>query len=313
MAITYKAGNRLVSTGVGWYIDNTNYDSKKMSVATQTTYEVGNGFSSDGTKFYQAGDSSSNRYIWQYTLSTAWDISTGSYASKNFNFTTQESDMRGFKFKTDGTKVYIVGAGNNTVFQYSLSTAWDISTASYENKSFSHATQGTNGLDVDFSSDGTKMYVASNSQNKVFQYTLSTAWDVSTASYASKEFAATGVTGGYVYGAKLSSDGTKIYVLNNGAKMAQYTLTTAWDISTATYTSFHDFGNQNPSINNPYFSFKSDDGLKIYVSGNDRVYQYTTPYPEYPTADGTNENGSTIIDTWSGKEYILNYGAWIEK
>ena len=93
--------------------------------------------------------------------------------------------------------------------------------------------------------------------------------------------------------------------------MAQYTLTTAWYISNATYTSFHDFGNQNPSINNPYFSFKSDDGLKIYVSGNDNVYQYSTPYPESPPADVT--NGSTIIDTWSGKERILNYGAWIEK
>ena len=32
-----------------------------------------------------------------------------------------------------------------------------------------------------------------------------------------------------------------------------------------------------------------------------------------PTADGTNENGSTFIETDTGKEYILQYGAWIEK
>lgn len=31
-----------------------------------------------------------------------------------------------------------------------------------------------------------------------------------------------------------------------------------------------------------------------------------------PTADGTNENGSTFIETDTGKEHILNYGAWAE-
>ena len=32
-----------------------------------------------------------------------------------------------------------------------------------------------------------------------------------------------------------------------------------------------------------------------------------------PTADGTNENGSTFIESDTGKEHILNYGAWTEK
>jgi hypothetical protein len=32
-----------------------------------------------------------------------------------------------------------------------------------------------------------------------------------------------------------------------------------------------------------------------------------------PTADGKHINGSTFIETDTGKEYILNYGAWTEK
>ena len=42
-----------------------------------------------------------------------------------------------------------------------------------------------NPVGVAFSSDGTKMYIMDNSNLAVYQYTLSTAWNVSTASYAS--------------------------------------------------------------------------------------------------------------------------------
>ena len=56
------------------------------------------------------------------------------------------------------------------VYQYSLSTAWDISTASYDSISFSVSSESTQPVSVRFKSDGSKMYVLDVSNNSVFQY-----------------------------------------------------------------------------------------------------------------------------------------------
>ena len=45
---------------------------------------------------------------------------------------------------------------------------------------------------VTFSSDGTKMYIMDNVNLVVYQYTLSTAWNVSTAVYASLSISISG-------------------------------------------------------------------------------------------------------------------------
>ena len=57
----------------------------------------------------------------------------------------------------------------------------DISTASYDFVSFSVSSQDTNPTGITFSSDGLRMFMIGNSSNSVHQYTLATAWDLSTA------------------------------------------------------------------------------------------------------------------------------------
>jgi len=99
-------------------------------------------FSSDGTKAYVSD--SFNKAVYQYTLSTAWDISSGSYASKSLSVSTEDSSPRGLTFSADGTAAYIVGGTNDTIFQYTLSTAWDVSSGSYTSKSLSVTSQETN-------------------------------------------------------------------------------------------------------------------------------------------------------------------------
>jgi len=91
-------------------------------------------------------------------------------------------------FKPDGTKMFVIGSAYDTVFQYSLGTVWDVSTASYDSKSFDVYSQDSRPTGVFFKPDGTKMFVIGPVNDKVFQYSLGTAWDVSTASYDSKSF-----------------------------------------------------------------------------------------------------------------------------
>jgi hypothetical protein len=84
----------------------------------------------------------------------------------------------GLTFKPDGTKMYVTTL-NSLMFQYSLSTAWDITTATYDSVSASILTNSTG---VRFKSDGTRCYIVDYG-GSVDEYLLSTAWDISTLSY----------------------------------------------------------------------------------------------------------------------------------
>jgi hypothetical protein len=77
--------------------------------------------------------------------------------------------------------MYVVGTVNDTVFQYALSTAWDVSTASYGGVFYSFAAQETSPQQVNLSDDGLKMWMLGATGDDIWEYNLGTAWDVSTA------------------------------------------------------------------------------------------------------------------------------------
>jgi len=103
---------------------------------------------------------------------STWNISTAVYASLSVSVSGQASNPYGVTFSSDGTKMYIVDYNSQTVYQYTLSTAWNVSTASYASLSKSVSAQASNPWGVAFSSDGTKMYIMDNGSETVYQYTM---------------------------------------------------------------------------------------------------------------------------------------------
>ena len=77
--------------------------------------------------------------LWTYTarmdLLNGYDISATAYDSVSYSASAQTGAYgRSVAFKTDGTKMYVNSNASSTavVYQYSLSTPWDVSTASYD-------------------------------------------------------------------------------------------------------------------------------------------------------------------------------------
>ena len=138
-----------------------------LSVSAQETAPNDLFFKPDGTKVYIVGSSD---YVVEYSLSTAWDMSTASFV-QNFYVGSEETTPTGLSFKDDGTKMYVIGSTTDTVYQYTLGTAWNVSTASLD-QSFSIASQTTSPADVAFNDNGTKMFVISNSNSTIYEYTL---------------------------------------------------------------------------------------------------------------------------------------------
>ena len=156
--------------------------------------------------------------------SIPWDVSTATYANKFVSVNGQETSPRGLAFSSDGLSIYIVGTANNTVYQYTLSIAWDVSTATYASKSVSVSSQDSYTVGLAFSSDGLAMYVVGQVHYKIYQYTLSTAWDVSTASYASKSVSVSSQDTA-PYSPSFSSDGLAMYIVGDSHNtIYQYTI-----------------------------------------------------------------------------------------
>lgn len=260
----------------GFDLANASYDSKSFDVNTQQAVVEGMVFKDDGLVMYIVGTNPD--MIHQYTLSTAWDVSTASYANKSLAINAQDTNPKALQFKNDGTSVYIAGSGTDSVYQYNLTTAWDVSTGSYASKSMSINAQDLNPAGMFFKPDGTKVYVVGTTNDKVYQYALTTAWDISTGSYDSKSFSVSSQAD-YPRGVFFNTNGDEMYINANvypTANVFKYTLSTAWDVSTASYSSVS-FSTASEGFYPTDLFFKPD-GTKMYVSeeNNNKIYQYST-------------------------------------
>ena len=179
-----------------------------FSVGAQEGLPFGLFFKPDGTRMYVTGHSGDN--VYEYSLSSAWDISSASY-TQLFDVSSFEAGPAGIFFKPDGLRMYHVGFLGDEVNEYSLSTAWDISTASHV-QAFSLSSQDTGPTGIFFNPDGTKMWITGNGTNAVYEYALSTAWDVSSATYNSISFSVAGQTVGGTSALFFKDDGSKMYV-----------------------------------------------------------------------------------------------------
>ena len=124
-------------------------------------------------------------------MSTGWDLtSTVSYVG-NFSVSSQETLPTGVTFGDSGTKMYVTGRNNDSIYQYNLSSAYTI-TSGVSHAHTLDVSAGSivvpNGLinphGISISSDGTKIWVIDPGEDIIIQINLGTAYDLSTATYS---------------------------------------------------------------------------------------------------------------------------------
>ena len=131
-------------------------------------------FNGDGTKMYVVGVES---VLKQYTLSTGFDLSSTITGPVSVNLTDTDDDVFGLDFNNDGTKVFIAGNENDSIYSFTLSTGFDLSTFDVSSKvtldvgpspgpGYDHEPFG-----IEFSPDGTRMFVVGTADNGVDEYT----------------------------------------------------------------------------------------------------------------------------------------------
>ena len=219
------------------------------------------------------------RYPWMEYAFTLTNFSSSSYkwtqSAWFFSYIGQisvydnspySSSYYGLTFSSDGLTMYHCSWSH--VYVYTLSVAWDITTATY---SATYSTYESSTHGITFSTDGTKFYEINNfSPDKIHQYDLTTAWDLSTASHTQSLAAQDLVPQALCF----SADGTKLYETgSSGDKIYESTLTTAWDISTASLTA--QIASQDAY---PCGLAISSDGKALFELGTNAtptIYRYT--------------------------------------
>ena len=228
--------------------------------------------SSDGQYMYIAGTERDG--VSMFTLSTPFDVT--STLTRGFNTTihnditataqANETYIRGFTMKPDGTRIFACGYGNDRVYQWNLSTAFDLTTCSFDSYGSLNYEGNPVPRGIEFKSDGTKMYLVDSQYDKIYEVSLSNAWDVTSGtlsntanfSVSSQESSPTGI--------RFRPDGRSFYMIGeNGNDLNEYRLTTAWDLSTASY-----FTNLSLSGWTEHYGFSwNTDGTQLVVAAGD--------------------------------------------
>jgi len=242
-----------------------------------------------------------NQHLYEFALGTPYDASTISFTNANTLVRGNAEDanqyglstIEGFCFNNNGTKAYAVDSFHARVIQYTLTSAYDVTTLLYS-KELDISVRGTTPVAITFNNDGTKMYIIENGGNavaspqiaagKIDEYAVSSAYDIATATYTDsldvssqdanmKDLYFNDVARGAVDAGKL------LFVVgDDGNDVNEYLLTTAYDISTASFVDAYVTTSEDAS---PKAIAFDNDGDKLFVIGADG-----NSFNQYPLVTG---------------------------
>ena len=167
----------------------TNYDVSTCSNSGNKDFSSSNlkgmQFSNDGNKLFLF-DETTKYVIKQYSLSSPFDISSPTLVTK-YNGTSSKtlkqlmdssSNPHGFKFSSDGTKIYLTGS--KKIFEFSLSDPFDLSNVTFDGKA-DLSDQITKISGMTFNDTGSKLFVVDFDTGKtsdVHEYNLTCGFGV---------------------------------------------------------------------------------------------------------------------------------------
>ena len=201
-----------------------------LSVSSPSTLPRGIAFSNDGAKMFIVDDAAGN--ILEYALPTPFTVSTARYVDSLYIF-GQEEKPRGMAFSNDGAKMFVVGNDGNDINEYTLFPPFNITSATFADVTFDVSGQDREPQGMAFSNDGTKMFVVGSTGDSIYEYTLITPFNLTTATYDGIDEKFSVMTQELVpQGMAFSNDGTKMFVVgSHGNEVNQYTLSSVYPIT----------------------------------------------------------------------------------
>lgn len=233
----------------------------------------------------------------------------------------------GFTFKSDGTKAIIYGWNVSpyeaSLYEYSLSTPWDISTMTLDYRLGVTASSPSGHLSGAFvSADGVYAYSISNggtgSGEFIYRYTMATPWSLSSATLTDTwEISPGDDFHPEIYGLHFSPSGDNLWIVDNSVdSITTYSMSEAWKPSTSTLGSMLDIS----SYGTVFGVYMNESGDRVYMNdltaNTVNELQMTAPF-DITTATSLTSTTVTDITTYNNIDtqlspdgkymYILTY------
>ena len=282
--------------------------SRDSETLTNAYMEGKTSWNLDGTKFFGVKVSSAN--LGEFAVSTPYDVSTATFTDASNGFGAGNV-ARGGIFNKDGTKYfqpYTTGIIKSITFSaaFDVSTGGSVSGTIYD---FSSEITGTN-FALAWSSDGFKMYIVSFNDQAIFQYTLTSPYDPSTATYSSVSLSITSETTATSGGITVDPNGRNLFIPAGGTdnNVHQYFMSAVDDLSTA--GSVGTFNPTHPTSTVVATLSFNGDGTKAYIpratsSPTAICYVYSLG-ASYSLADGATQSGAArCAEVMDGVPYVV--------
>lgn len=310
---------------------NSHYNSSGVTTANYGSYIGG---STNPTGIYVGGnyvnvvDSGADAiFTYQLVDDKSSILSANLSSVKTFSIASQETAPTDIAFSSDGTKMYTLGDSGDGIDEWSLSTAWDVTTASWT------AFTSTSSQDVAptgffFKPDGTRLWVLGDFNDKIYEYDLSTAWNITTLTYNNVSASLSGGAANSQLAPEAitwSSDGLSIIVYSNYLRyLNKFTVSSAWSLSGFAYSTQSNsiatfITNTGAACGISYNS----DGTRLTVvdSSNDAITEFSTSaYGVSVTKIGSfavsdtvaegvcfGDNGTKLYYIGSGSDNVYQY------
>lgn len=271
------------------------HSSNTTTLADPSQGHLGNitgiSFKPDGSHMYLC--SHSNTYAYDWTLASAWDTSAGSMSSNTGNTTYYQAtnNFNGYglnmQWKSDGTRFYVVGGGDECIQEYRASTPWDMgngaaygsgndfkNTAEFVDSWHPYKLFGVNSVyAANFFDNGSKLIISQGST--LYMRVLPTPYDVKSSSSSGGTYKGVSGVGWGPQDINFNNDGTKLIIgpeyQNNN--ILEFTLSTAYDITTcSTNPSYTLSLNQGTVAGGGHMS---TNGMYIFYAETNSIYRWT--------------------------------------
>jgi len=227
-----------------------------------------------GSKYYMFSRSSNDSpyLVYQFDLSPVNTIKPLAYNGKVFDPGLSSNGY--MRMSNDG--IHMLLETDYVLYKYTLATPFDVTTANFSTQTFAPGYR-VSGFDTNV--DGTKMYIATTSGDYIIEYSMNPAWDITSLTPTGSAISVIIEMGARnISDVKMSTSGTMMLTIGeseslNRDKVYKYDLTTAFDLSTASYSEVLTtvvFGDESRSIAGEAL----EDLFIIWEFGDNFIYQY---------------------------------------
>jgi len=255
------------------YADIYNFGSRSQ-LGSQTFYGVvsaatsptGIHFRPNGARFWTVDND--NDKIMQWDMSPSWSDTTLGY-DYQFDVSSQMTAPQDISVPPPGNYIFV--CDTNEINRYNLSSAYNLNFSTSHSQTYS-SNAGGHGMDI--SHDGTKLFFVSDGAFEISYHTMSTPYDLSTASFSGNM----GVSNFPSSGAKairFKDNGKRLLVLKNDGTMYEWSLVTGYDLSSSNVTYVGSTSMSLPDSTTNGFD-TGDNGKYLYTVGSNARFYIAT-------------------------------------